>query len=123
MIIYSTPSAATPYSLELPEIGRDYFIPDQKVLENEYIATSTASAGFFRQLVKYDISSIKRSYNLLLDLTRATTLQSMVNSIQTSFYCNTLGGVYEVILTAGIVPAGKLRAVANINISVIRQVS
>lgn len=124
MVIYSLPDAATAYSLSLPEISRDYWIPESKLIENEFIATSTASAGWFRQLVKYDVSSIKKSYQLLLDLTRASTLQSMLSdTAQTSFYARTGSTVYEVNLIGTVVPAGKLRALANIEISVISEVS
>ena len=123
MIITSTPSATVQYRLDLPEVGRDYFIPEQKTLENEYIATSTASAGYFRQIVKYDITSIRRSYSVLLDLVRASTFESMLSSDQTEFYCNTLGGIYSVNLTGSITPVGKLRAMATINISVIEKIS
>lgn len=122
MFIYSLPSATTPYRLHLPEIGRDYWIPGQKLLENEFIATSTSSAGFFRQLIKYDVSSVRRSYRILLDLTRAATLQSMLTSDQTSFYCTTPTGNYEINLTGSIMPNGKLRSVANIDIAVSRSI-
>ena len=123
MIITSAPSASTAYRIDLPEIGRDYFVTNQKVLENEFIATSSSPAGFFRQLVKYDVTSIKRTYRLLFDLARASVFEAMLASNQTSFYVNTLGGIYNCIITGSIVPAGKLRALVTIDISVIARIS
>jgi len=123
VIITSIPSATTPYRLELPEIGRDFWIPDQKILENEYIATSTAPAGFFRQLVKYDVSSIKKQYSVILDNTRALILKAMIESTQTSWYCNNGTGTYHVNMIAALAPIGTLKAQATIQISVIEAVS
>lgn len=123
MIIYSIPGASPAYQLNLPEIGRDYWIPESKLIENEFIATSASSAGFFRQLVKYDVSSIRKSYQLLLDLARAATLEDMLASDQTSFYCRSNSTVYEINLTGSVVPMRKLRSVASIQISVIQEVT
>lgn len=123
MIIYSVPSAATPYRLELPEIGKDFWIPDQKILENEYIATSTASAGFFRQLVKYDESSIKKQYTVVLDEARALLLQTMIQSTQTSWYCHNGTATYHINLLASLAPIGPTKASATLQISVIEAIS
>lgn len=123
MNITSVKTATVQYSLSLPEIGRDYFIPDQKTIENEYISTSTSPAGIFRQIVKYDITSITRKYRVVLDQTRATTLEAMIQSDQTEFYLHVPGAIYRAHFSAGLEPFGPKNAVANINIAMIERVS
>lgn len=123
MIIYSVPTATTPYRLDLPEIGKAYWLPDQKILENEYIATSTASAGFFRQLVKYDVSSIKKEFSVILDSIRAAVLYAMLTSSQTSWYCDIGTAKYHVNMIASMEYLGPLKTIARFQISVIEAVA
>ncbi len=121
MNIYSKPDATTFYKVELPEIQREFWTPQQKILENEYIATSTAPAGVFRQLVKYDVSSIARSYSIVIDQTRATVIKNMIESTQTSFHMHNGSAAYEVYFTAQLSYIGN-KVFVQLQISVIQAV-
>lgn len=122
MIIYSKPYATPFYSVNLPEFGNDYWYPRQEIREAETIPTSTANAGVFRQVVKYDVTSIVRPYANVIDTTRAATLLAMKASTQTSFYVNTGGSVYECALDIDCSPlAAKSRAA--ITFRVLAQIS
>lgn len=100
MIIYSKPGAATHYTVNLPQIGRDYWTPAQRINESPTIPTATASAGVFRQIVKFDASSIKKSYSILVSADKATIIQNMINSPQTAFIVNIGTATYDVALEA-----------------------
>lgn len=121
MNIFSKPDATTFYKVDLPEIQREFWTPQQKILENEYIATSTAPAGIFRQLVKYDVSSISRDYSIVIDQTRAGVLKTMVESSQTSFHIHNGSGFYEVYFTAQFSYVGN-KVLVQMQISVIQAV-
>ena len=124
MIIYSKPGAATFYKVDLPELLTDYWVPVTEILEAKTIATSTTKAAVFRQVVKYDITSIKKAYNVIVDSARAAVLMAMANNIyQTTFYCNTGTGLYEVTMLIDPSPLGRSNASININFSVIALVS
>lgn len=123
MILSSLPTESVQYKIDLPDIGRDYFVPEQKVLENEFIATSTAPAGYFRQLVKYDLSSVKRQYSAIVSLSQALELAAMAASAQTSYRISTATGLYEAIVTINLAPIGKTKAMVNLGVSIIRQIT
>lgn len=106
MRIYSKPDAATGYNVNLPEFGQDYWYSKQIIREAETIPTSTASAGVFRQVVKYDVTSIVRSYSTIIDTTRAAVLRAMQQSTQTAFYVATGGNVWECALDIECAPLG-----------------
>lgn len=124
MIIYSKPGAATFYKAHLPDILADYWIPGQKIMEAETIATSTAKAGFFRQVTKYDVTSIKRQYSAIVDNVTASYLLAMAQSLtQDSWYVSNGSSIYECHLVIDLVPLGRNQTAATINLSVIAQVS
>ena len=123
MLIYSTPTAAIQYRFEAPEIGRDWWMMEKKLLEQEYIATSTASAGFFRQIVQYDYTSIKKSYTILIEKTRTAYLQTMLESVQSSFYANIGTATFEVSIIATFAPASWTKDTVRLDFAVIRKVA
>lgn len=114
MLIFSKPGAATPYSVNLPELGQDYWYPRQEVREVATVATSTTAASYFRNITKYDVTSIVRSYSTIIDTVRAAVILAMRTSVQTSFYVSTGGKVYDCIVECELVPQG---AVARLSIT------
>jgi hypothetical protein len=122
MLISSKPTAATTYAVNLPEFGSDYWYARQEIREAATIPTSTANAGVFRQVVKYDVTSIVRSYSNIIDNARAAVLLLMKASTQTSFYVSTGGHVYDCALDIECAPrAGK--SFASVTFRVLSQVS
>lgn len=106
MRIYSKPAATTAYNVNLPELGQDYWYSKQVIREAETIPTSTANAGVFRQVVKFDVTSIVRSYSTVIDTARSAVLRLMQQSTQTAFYVATGGNVWECSIDIECAPVG-----------------
>lgn len=123
MIIRSKSGSATLHRVELPEIGRDWFIPAVQVIESPTIATSTASAAVFKQVIRYGISSVKRSYSIIISETKAIALAAMLAATTSNaLLVTTASGEYEAAVTADIQPLGPLKNRATITVSVLSQV-
>lgn len=99
MRIYSADSwmdltAEVPYDVNLPQISKDFWQPTQEVIEAAYLATTTAQAGMFRQTTKYDISSVKKTYTIVLSEAESTVLTKMNESTQSEWIVDTGNGRY-----------------------------
>lgn len=119
MRIYSVPgTAGTCYDINLDQIGRDYWIAPTRVVEAAYLPTSTANAGVFRQVTKYDVSALSRKFQVVLADAEAVILQAMAASTQTEWYVDNGTGVYRCNVVIDLA-FSQGRAVASIAISVI----
>jgi hypothetical protein len=124
MIIYSKESVTTAYRVELPEITRDWWLPKTDVLTAATIATSTTSAAIFRQVVKYDVTSIQKNYSVILDNARAQTLLNMLSdTAQSSFYVHNGTALYECAIVAEIRPASAIKNIVTLTLHVLTEVS
>ncbi len=124
MIIYSKPGATTFRSVHLPEIGRDYWYASPIVIEAQTIPTSTVSAGVFRQVVPQAVSSIVRTYSIVLDKTKTDSLLAMqADTTQTSYYVNIGTAVFECIVSVDARPITVKKAQVNLTFRVMNQIS
>lgn len=124
MIIYSKPGAATFRQVNLPELGKDYWYARQVVHEAETIPTSTTPAGVFRQVVNFGVSSIVRTYTVVLDRTKTAVLLAMqADSAQTSYYVNIGTAIYDCTISVEAVPLNSIRAQVKITFRVMSQIS
>jgi hypothetical protein len=101
MQIYSTATASAHYSIALPQIGKDYWTTRQEIAEAKYLPTSTTSAGVFRQITKYDVTSITKSYQVIATETEAAMMLAMHNSTQTEWIVDNGSARYKCSVSFG----------------------
>jgi hypothetical protein len=89
------------YDINLPQIQREFWLAPRVVEEAAFVPTSTANAGFFRQLTKYDISAIKKRFTIILTTAQSTTLQAMDASEQTEWIVDTGTAKYSCMIVFG----------------------
>lgn len=118
MRIYSKQGAAVEYSINLPHIGRDYWVAPQIINEANIIPTSTASAGVFRQIVKFGVSGIKKNYSVIVAAAEAATMRAMQDSTQTSWYVNNGTNIYDCCVTFNPIAISPTKSRVDIEIAV-----
>jgi hypothetical protein len=119
MILYSKPNSTPHYSLHLPELGHDYWLPIEEVKEAKTIPTSVnAKAGVFRQITEFDDTSIVKAYPVILPKSKTAYLLAMKASGQKEFRINTGTAIFDVTVEFVPVPAGSQKASGTIRFRV-----
>lgn len=126
MRIYSAPSFSGIsgekfYDINLPDIGRMFWQAPSTIAEAPFLATSTAPAGVYRQLTKYDVSAIKKRFTVVLSAADAATAQAMEESKQTEWRIDIGSAVYNCIATFGLSYASGV-ILCQIDVSVLEKV-
>jgi len=127
MRIYSAPSwtglaGESFYTINLSQVDRDFWQAPRVLVEAPFLATASADAGMFREFTKYDVSAIKKSYQVLLTSSEATIIQAMDASDQEEWYVDIGTGLYRCIILFRLSYASGSPMVA-LDISVIERIS
>lgn len=122
MIIYSKPGVTTHFSIQLPQIKADLWVPEEVVHQAKTIPTSTLPAGVFRHAVKYGVSAIERSFPVVVSGTQYQNLLALQMSNQTSFYVDTGLQCFDAIVMVRLNPLFGRKFQAQIDIRVNSQV-
>lgn len=127
MRIYSAPSFAsiageTFYSINLPQISKAFWQAPTAIAEAPYLATSTAPAGVYRQLTKYDASAIRKQYRVALTDSEAAIIQAMDASKQTEWYVDIGTAIYNCMIVFALSYESGV-PICNMQISVLEQIS